>query len=470
MTDDPLATRRVAGYRVLRSLARDRSSEVLLGFHESPADSMQTGVPGTVALKVTTANPTHWREYVNTVEALDRARGDHVMAVIDGDGDGGSLCLVLERLPRGTLSELLLFREHLDAGEVVTILAPLVGALREMHGAGVAHGALTARSVMFREDGAPVLIGFGRASLFAAGSPEIVLEREQGVSADRRGIVELASLLLTRVDGARRRAAHGLRAEVESCDEASALPLLAARLFGLAAAVPVRFVAEEQVPAALTRAIPVGTPVRDAATVRESVVHRTVATLVPASLLRRGRDAIEESALVPVLAAGTRRWRTWSRRRRRMVMAGTAGFVTVAVALAMFPSDTRSGAPESAPTAALRTTVAGNSPSASSTAGEWSTADADAISGDDPLVAAAALARGRDRCLLSMSLLCLEQIDQVDSGSLRDDRAAVHQAKRTGEPPPRLLDAGGVLAPELVERLGDSAIVRLTLRSTGDTS
>ena len=470
MTDAPLAMRRLAGYRVLRSLARDGSSEVLLGFHEPTTDGAQTGRPGTVALKVTTASPAHWRELVHTVDALARARGEHVLTVIDLDVDGESLCLVVERLPRGSLSELLALREHLDAGEVVTILAPLVGALRQMHAAGVAHGAVTARSVMFREDGAPVLMGFGRASLFAAGSPEVVLEGEPGVCADRRATVELASLLLTRVGGARRQAAHGLLAEVESCEAVSALPLLASRLFELAAAVPVRFVAEEQVSGAPTRAVPVGTPVHDPTTARDSGLHRTVSALVPASLLRRVRDAIEGSPHVAMLAAGARRWRTWSARRRRLTLGAPAAVVAVAVMLSVFPSVTPSDAPVSAPTAALRTPVGGHAPGASKTDGESSSGDAEAIGGDDPLAAAAALARARDRCLLSMSLLCLEQVDQADSGSLRDDRAAIHQAQQSGEPPRRLLDAEDLLGPELVERLGDSAIVRLTTRSTVDAS
>ena len=470
MTDAPLATRRLAGYRVLRSLARDASGDVLLGFHEATTDGAQTGLTGTVALKVTTASPAHWRELVHTVEALARARGEHVLTVIDLDVDGESLCLVVERLPRGSLSELLALREHLEAGEVVTILAPLVGALRQMHAAGVAHGAVTARSVMFREDGAPVLMGFGRASLFAAGSPEIVLEGEPGVGADRRAIVELAALLLTRVGGARRQAAHGLLTEVESWEAVSALPLLASRLFELAAAVPVRFMVEEQISGAPTRAVPVGTPVHDPTIARESGVHRAVAALVAAHVMRRVSDAVEGSPLVPVLAMAARRWRTWSARRRRLALGATAAVLAVAVMLSVFPSVTPSDAPVSAPTAAARTPVGGHAPGASRTNGKSPSGDAEAIGGDDPLVAAAALARARDRCLLSMSLLCLEQVDQADSGSLRDDRAAIRQAQQSGEPPRRLLDAEDVLGPELVERLGDSAIVKLVTRSTVDAS
>ena len=110
------------------------------------------------------------------------------------------------RLPRlraagraGTSPALLRMRGSLDAGEAVTVLAPIASALARMHAAGVAHGAITASSILFTADGSPTLIGFGRAELFGPGSPEVVLESVPAVAADREALRTLAVSLLERV-------------------------------------------------------------------------------------------------------------------------------------------------------------------------------------------------------------------------------------------------------------------------------
>ena len=121
-------------------------------------------------------------------EALHRARGEHVVELLDLSVSDAGTVLVFRRLQRGSLAELLTRRAALDAGEAVTILAPIATCLARLHAAGVAHGALSPTSVMFRADGAPMLIGFGRAQLFRPGLPEVELERERGVIDDRAAL------------------------------------------------------------------------------------------------------------------------------------------------------------------------------------------------------------------------------------------------------------------------------------------
>jgi hypothetical protein len=85
------------------------------------------------------------------------------------------------------------------------------------------------------------------------------------------------------------------------------------------------------------------------------------------------------------------------------------------------------------------------------------------LRGDDPIAAAAVLLAVRDECLRSASLLCLDGVVQPGSSAEATDRAAVSIIQGGGEPPtpiaaPRL---------ELVERLGDSALVSLGRAEAG---
>ncbi len=82
------------------------------------------------------------------------------------------------------------------------------------------------------------------------------------------------------------------------------------------------------------------------------------------------------------------------------------------------------------------------------------------MTGDDPLPAARALVTARERCLSSLSVICLDRVDEVGSAALEDDRATIRAAQQGGELPDPLEGAVGG-APVLIERLGDSALVRL---------
>lgn len=458
MTPDvALAPRQLAGYRVLRALARDDDAEVLLGFRETDDGAADGGSdPVHVALKVMAATPEGWRALGAAMEALSRARGAHVVAAHDLDSSDGQLCLVLERLPRGSLAELLGRRSALDAGEVVTILAPLAGAIQRMHAAGVAHGALGARAVLFRDDGAPVLIAFGGASLFPPGSVEVVLERQPGVLADRRAIVELAGLLLTRVVGSRARAAAAILTEMTNCPPDAVVPLLTTRLFELAAAMPVRFTVDEAETETSTRRVPVvDSPAETPPPATAAGMQRlgsALAKLVPEALVQRTIDVVDGSPLATAVAAVTSRWRSWTSGRRRVTLGLAAGSIALVTIVALVPSGSDSalaGAASSPrPTPSAPATLPGDP------AGEANT-----ILSDDPVAAAAALRVARERCLRSLSLRCLDDVDQPGSSALHEDRMAITQARQGGELPSPLL-AAAATAPSLVEHLGDVALVQ----------
>lgn len=470
-----LGARELAGYRVLRSLAGDQYVEVLLGHRSVIApggvtDPAETAVQ-TVAIKVSPVSDAAWDAALRECAALERARGDHVVDLLDLDADDESIRLIFERLPRGDLAELLRIRPRLDAGEAVTVLAPIAVTLLRMHAAGVAHGNLSARTVLFRDDGAPTLIGFSRSELFEAGAPEVVLERVEAVRRDRTAAASLAVTVLERVDGSRARSARELLADIDGCDDELVLPLLASRLFDVAAALPVRFEPDDpeaDVAPSNWRPIPVGAigdmPDPDVVVASPRGLAAVVGRLVPEPLLQGVLDAAGRSPAAPVLASAAavvgRRWSSWTSGRRRAALAVVAAAATVGIVTAVIPAGaavTHSTASSGPPTSE---TSAKSTPAASPSTGDLVGAD-DRVGADDPLAATAALVSARDRCLSSLSLRCLDGVDEDGSGALKDDQAAIRVAQQGGELPDPLPGAASDGQAVLIERLGDSALVRL---------
>ncbi|HEY4152417.1 MAG TPA: hypothetical protein VGM38_03780, partial [Pseudolysinimonas sp.] len=78
----------LAGYRVLRSLARDERAEVLLGHRvasgsgDDDTDAVTLTAVQTVALKVFPATEVGWNDALGECAALERARGDHVVDLL----------------------------------------------------------------------------------------------------------------------------------------------------------------------------------------------------------------------------------------------------------------------------------------------------------------------------------------------------------------------------------------------------
>ncbi len=426
----------LAGYRMIRRLARDAAAEVILGFRES--DEAETSA---VVLKVFPATAHAWSSLVVLAEALERASGDHVVPILDFSATDESICVVFERLTRGDLAGLLHRRQRLDAGEAVTILAPLAATVARMHRAGVSHGALSARTVLFRDDGAPVMIGFGQATLFSPGAPEVDLERERGVCDDRAALRSLAAGVLARVTGARASAARELIDRLESCADELVPSTLEAGVFAVAAALPVQFIGDGQefveAFSGELRPVPVvALPLPGHAGDEHETGNGRV---VAARRWLAAQLGWLRTAAVPV----TQRWQKWSTARRRLTAAGMAGAVAIVVVVGLVPSGTSS--PTAAPTS--------SSPTETTTSPD--------VVGDDPVAAASALLDQRRRCLRDASLLCLDDVDQADSSALRADREQVIALQKGGERNNPLSDFSVGSVPVLVERLGDSALLSL---------
>lgn len=156
------------GYRLVRLIGSGVRAEVFLAV---PAHA--PGDP--VALKVPLPGTTEASVLVEA-EALDRARGDHVIALLDlATGPLGTPVLALERVAGPSLAHLISSRGRLAAGEAVTVLAPLHAAVSRLHAQGVAHGRIAADAVLFTAEGMPVLARFGATQLGDPGRSEAAM-------------------------------------------------------------------------------------------------------------------------------------------------------------------------------------------------------------------------------------------------------------------------------------------------------
>lgn len=144
----------LAGYRVVRRLASGPRADVYLGHSSTP------GVPP-VALKVfrPEANSESIEREIHT---LCEAQGGRFVHLIDlATLPDARVCLVLERLDPRSLGRILQDRPCISPGEAVTILAPIVATLADLHEHGLAHSSLDLGSVLLHASGRPVLAGLG---------------------------------------------------------------------------------------------------------------------------------------------------------------------------------------------------------------------------------------------------------------------------------------------------------------------
>jgi len=150
-----------------------------------------------------------------------RAKAVQLMAVLDGIENehlvgqhgalalaDGELVLVLDRVTGGSLAQLLGERGNLSPGETVTTLAPLFGALAALHAAGVEHGDLAPRSILFSVDGRPLIgdVGVARLMGHAGGqvgrdesfmAPEVAGGAVASAASDVYSLAALGWLCLT---------------------------------------------------------------------------------------------------------------------------------------------------------------------------------------------------------------------------------------------------------------------------------
>jgi eukaryotic-like serine/threonine-protein kinase len=96
------------------------------------------------------------------LSALEHPNLIRLHAVLE---DADSYVLVLDLADGGSLANLLVARERLTPGEVVTALAPVAAALAYAHEQGVVHGDVSPANVLFTAGGVALLADLGVARL-----------------------------------------------------------------------------------------------------------------------------------------------------------------------------------------------------------------------------------------------------------------------------------------------------------------
>ncbi|MBF4569192.1 hypothetical protein ITJ57_10490 [Plantibacter sp. VKM Ac-2880] len=458
----------VAGRRLVRRLG---TGQEWTAYSTVPVDADPAGRGGGV-LAPTVVDAVLLRARADAAERglwrrtaiLSRLDHPHIVKLIDVAEDPGGLpCLLVERLAGGTLGELLRRRESIAPGEAVTILAPLVDAVRAAHLAGIAHGGIAATAVSFAADGRPVLAGWSQA--VAVDRPGL----SGGTGRPDPGFVEDWSAFSRLMDGVLR--------STPSADQPTTEPWVAELAPGLADHEIANRL--QQRIHALARPLPVlldrvdpptGTAADD---IRAAVEHdramrattpptrRAAAEArrrTPVAARFRQRLDVRPGRRSPVAAADRPEARRGSPSRRRLVLGG-AGAAVVLASTAMVllppeaPSTADAGSSSQQPsTPEPRSSTPAPVPSVQADAAASAEAvDAvDAVEGDDPLAAARALVLRRDQCRSSSDATCLWEA--VEPGSPFGDEEQVGD----GIGP---IEAATL---ELVDRQGDAAVLRGT--------
>ena len=494
----------IAGYRLVRLLGTGDRAAVYLGYSGSGA---------TVALKVFRAD-TESASIESDIAVLTSAAAPGLVRLLDvaqlGDG---CICLILERLAGGSFARYLIEHPVLSPGEAVTLLAPVVVALRALHSADFAHGSLSQATILLDATGRPVLTGFGSIRRFSDAPRErmpllradygrlatigrCVCDSLDEAASRSRGGSELVRRFQDAVNsnqgqlGASRldieRGARPGSVSVGSGATGSVLGDLERALFDWADAEPLQgFRPGSERGHASERSAPAWYAPED----DDPVLHdpepypsapnaglrspsRAIGNLMagvagPRQHLSGLLHSLVDTHPVATMGHGLRK--RLHGRRRPILVASLGGVSVLVLGLTLVPITGRAGnsgpadAGAASPPAAAATPdgtdhSSDQSPAGGAAAG-LQTPDSAAIAGDDPVAAVVALLAGRASCLSAASLVCLVGVDQTGSAVLALDSYDARQRQQGGSGP-QLPDYVGFL-PSLAERTGNLAVVAL---------
>lgn len=460
----------IAGYRTIRRLGSGERSEVWLGRPlptdgESPTDaaSQDAAVPDAenalVAIKV-------FRDEVAAasvdaeLRALSRLEHPHVVPVLDVTSTAAlSACFVMPRYEPGGLVRLLSLRPHLELGEIVTLVAPLCSAVDDMHSNLVCHGNIGAEAVLLTHDGAPILAGFGSASVKEGTIPATLnsLAAESGFQLDRQALAELTQGLFRRLHSPR--AAAGLEGWLtrQKFDGPNFLVELSDRLFELAEPRAVTYAARsvDETDDGLRKAVLPRRQRERRATGQATFAEGTISAAVGSD----GASARDYFGLrswgmpVPIVdAVGTavdvvrsvgRRCVTElaAVRRRYVVLGGLAILLITATFGVLVANPTApelgpgSGRPAGEQATSEESSQVSPEPSPTGDTPELLSALTEAesaviLAGDDPVAAGMELLAVRKRCIESESVACLEGVVHPESPVMLSDSELIMARQR----------------------------------------
>lgn len=162
-----------------------RVDEAMLSFLDSPIQPGELAevlrdlpAPGVISLD-------------EELQLLSQLQSDHVPTVLDSSVDADGRTMVARERTDFDASELVTFAP-LEAGEVVSLIAPIVDVLIRAHRAGIGHGAVCLSSVSVTADGCPILGGWESASRIEYRDRSRPAPQ---VAADWRGIATMVDAL-----------------------------------------------------------------------------------------------------------------------------------------------------------------------------------------------------------------------------------------------------------------------------------
>lgn len=138
---------RIAGHRIVR-VVRDAGERRVLAAFGDEAVELHVGAGAAAA------------ELASEAEVLLRVRHPHLLPVVDVATHDGAVVLVRPR-STATAAEWLLARGAPRAGEVVTLVAPVLEAVAAVHDAGASAGRIDLHAIVLDDDGAPALVAAG---------------------------------------------------------------------------------------------------------------------------------------------------------------------------------------------------------------------------------------------------------------------------------------------------------------------
>ena len=437
----------LAGYRLVRTLGSGTRSEVFLG----------AGATGSVALKLY-RDETDEAEIFRELEVLGRLPAEHCVRLLDvATAPSGVPLPILERVHRGSLTQLLTSRRSLEAGEAVTLLAPIAATVARLYRSGVVHGRISPGSIHLGAAGEPVLLGFGHSSLVPAPASVAVIESSREVAKDFGEVLALATSVLGLVDDRNRGSGRSALLEWVSATATTVgtvgyrvefATALEARLFELADPLPVTF--------GQLQLRDSGIPARAVIPIAPSASFEDAIATTPEQLRPRVRGGVAGRLLGAVAQSPIEHLRARVadalRGVRKPVWVVAGGIVAALVlALALIPQGN----------AAAEATVTRTPLPAPTTSGE-PIRSADPLPAE-PVAALTVLLRERTACIRDRSVTCLSNVDEASSSALAADSTLVGSIEAGGQ-----VTASATLTanqPRLVEVLGDSALVALGANS-----
>ncbi|MRX42532.1 protein kinase [Agromyces kandeliae] len=448
----------LGGYRLLRRLASGERADVHLAVaRQPPSAAPDAPDPEQVLVVVRVYDRSADDDAIATeIHAMAEDPTGAVPRLLDLAAlSDGRACLVVERIGGGSLASML-EGANLSPGQVVTVLAPLVVAVRALGGRGLVHTRLAPSDVLVDETGRPRLIGLG-----ALAWTDVRVPVSERVERGRRAHAALLALMETVVSASNAPARFGppvelARAMLHGRPFAPDHEALERALFSVAEPRPLTVPERSTLAEAMPSRVPPARAVADPAAVDPMIrpPHRLEPASPPSpeepspppdeAPRRSAARSLAELAQLPgvadglgealdrgVGAAARRRVRDWAGRRRAVLATGglVGAAALVLLLTAVPPAAEGDGDPGAAESASVETTARPTAPSSIAPAG--ASIDAAATGGSDggeaagagdpggagrersdPVEAAAALLEIREGCLAGRDLACVASYAQ----------------------------------------------------------